>query len=129
MMNSSYNETIDKQKIFKLLSDETRVRVLKLLNIKCLCLCELSGILKVPNTNLSNHLALLKAQEIVIGERKDKWVYYSINPEKKGLITSLLNLLPTNEEDIKRLKKCLSGKFVFKFCRNKRKLCPHKEER
>ena len=42
--------------IFKLMSDETRLRIIMLLNRETLCVCEISGILNIPQPRISQNL-------------------------------------------------------------------------
>ena len=66
---------------FKALSDEKRLRILKLLGIRDMCVCELSIALNVSQPNLSHHLKILENEEIVEHMKKGKWVYYSLSDD------------------------------------------------
>ena len=55
-------------KICKILSDETRYRILNLLNYSELCVCEITDVLGATQSNISRHLGKLA------------WVSYKINP-------------------------------------------------
>ena len=55
------------EKLFKALSDPTRVRVLLLLSQKKLCVCQLQKILKLPQSKLSKHLGKLRDLNLVVG--------------------------------------------------------------
>ena len=74
---------------FKLLSDETRFRVIMLLMEKELAVCELVGILDLPQPKVSKALAKLRDLGLVLDERKEKYMYYSINPAKERFIKIL----------------------------------------
>ena len=74
---------------FKLLSDETRFRVIMLLMEKELAVCELVGILDLPQPKVSKALGKLRDLGLVLDERKEKYMYYSINPEKERFIKIL----------------------------------------
>lgn len=67
--------------IFKALSDETRLRVMKLLQERELCVCELIQVLEMSQPRISRHLSVLKNAGLVNDRREGKWVYYSL---KKG---------------------------------------------
>lgn len=67
--------------IFKALSDENRLRILNLLVVKELCVCELEAVLGMSQSNVSRHLIKLKQAQIVISKKESQWVYYSINPQ------------------------------------------------
>lgn len=70
----------EKTKIFKSLSDPNRLRILKMLQTKQLCVCEITDILRLATSTVSKHLSILKAAGFIIEEKDGKWVNYSINP-------------------------------------------------
>ena len=81
-------------KIFKALSDPNRLRILKMLQTKSLCVCEITEILKLANSTVSKHLSILKATGFIIEEKEGKWVNYKINPTPSDKrISSVLNTL------------------------------------
>ncbi|MFZ7137458.1 MAG: ArsR/SmtB family transcription factor [archaeon] len=72
-------QTAKKQsKFFKALADEKRVRIIKLLMNKQMCICELMVCLDMSQPNLSHHIQLLENQGIVKRKKKGKWAYCSI---------------------------------------------------
>lgn len=70
-----------KSELFKVLSDETRLRLLSLFLVskEQLCVCELTDALKVPQYQISKHLGLLKYMDLIKLEKRGKWAYYSLN--------------------------------------------------
>lgn len=78
--------------VFKILSDETRLRIIMLLYQEELCVCELSGILNVPQPRISKNLSKLRDLNLVVDERKEKYVFYSLKNENKILIKTLKNI-------------------------------------
>ncbi len=66
-------------KIFKALSDPNRVRILKMLEIRPLCVCELTQALNLAISTVSKHLSLLRDAELIVDEKDGKWVYYKLN--------------------------------------------------
>jgi len=88
----------DMLNIFKALSDETRIRILKLLEGGELCICKIMEILDMKQSRISRHMAILKNAGLVIDRREGKWVYYSLNarPENlccKGMISFIAECL------------------------------------
>lgn len=81
-------------KIFKALGDKNRLRIVKMLQQRPLCVCEITAVLKLATSTVSKHLSLLKNAKI-IGDRKDgKWVEYYLNATSKNIfITGLLPLI------------------------------------
>jgi len=63
----------------KALSDEKRLGILKLLEFREMCVCELTAALGVTQPNLTHHIKKLEYAGLVKSERRGKWVYYSLN--------------------------------------------------
>jgi ArsR family transcriptional regulator len=70
----------DKTKLFKSLSDSNRLRILKMLQLKPLCVCEITDVLQLATSTVSRHLSILKETGFIIEEKDGKWVNYMINP-------------------------------------------------
>jgi ArsR family transcriptional regulator len=70
----------DSPNIFKALSDKNRLRILKMLQIKPLCVCEVTSVLRLAASTVSQHLSILKKDGFIIEERDGKWINYLINP-------------------------------------------------
>ena len=64
--------------IFKSLSDENRIRILKLLCSGEKCACKLLEELNISQPTLSHHMKILCDAGIVSGRREGKWTHYSI---------------------------------------------------
>ena len=77
-------------KRFKALSDEKRLRIIKLLTIKEMCVCELMVALDMTQPNLSHHIQILENVGLVNRTKKGKWVYCSLADEE--LVDSLIKL-------------------------------------
>lgn len=81
--------------IFKLLSDDTRLRMILLLFQQELCVCQISGILDVPQPRVSKNLAKLRDMGLVTDQRQEKFVYYALKQEDTLLHRLLKDLLET----------------------------------
>lgn len=77
---------------FKILSDETRLRLLILLYQEDLCVCEMCGILELSQPKVSKHLAKLKDKNFVTIERKEQYIFYSLAVEDEVFKTLLKDL-------------------------------------
>lgn len=64
---------------FHALSDPLRLRVLDLLRVQELCVCELCEKLEISQSKLSFHLKTLKEANLVRSRQEGRWIYYSIN--------------------------------------------------
>ena len=96
--------------IFKLLSDETRLRLIMLLYQEELCVCELCGVLDLPQPKVSNSLSKLRDLNLVLDQRKEKFVFYTLTSDHLVLTTLIHTLLeeldtyPQLKLDRQRLK-------------------------
>jgi ArsR family transcriptional regulator len=95
---------------FKLLSDETRLRIMVLLYHKELCVCQLCGVMDIPQPNVSKHLAKLRDMGFVKDERQEQFVFYSLNIDDKIFKNILQNIVdniekyPVFKNDIEKIK-------------------------
>lgn len=83
--------------IFKILSDETRLRILLLLYEGELCVCQISGILDVPQPKISKNLSKLRDLRIVEDDRQEKFVYYTLSRDNE-LLMDILKRITKNPE-------------------------------
>lgn len=88
---------------FKLLSDETRLRIMVLLFHNELCVCQITGITGISQPNVSKHLARLRDMGLVKDERKEQYTFYSLNIEEK-LFEDILEKIVSNVKDYPILK-------------------------
>ncbi|EKD84068.1 MAG: Transcriptional regulator, ArsR family [uncultured bacterium] len=68
-------------RLFKILSVETRVRMIELLKQHSLCVNALSRMLNITPAAVSQHLRVLRDSDIVIAHKSGYFVHYCINPE------------------------------------------------
>lgn len=87
----------------KLLSDETRLRIMVLLSHNELCVCQLTGITGISQPNISKHLARLRDMGFVKDERKDQYIFYSLTIEDK-LFQDILQKIIENINDYPALQ-------------------------
>ena len=94
---------LDKQaEIFKALSDKSRLRILKMLQKKSLCVCEITEILQLATSTVSNHLSILKEAGLIVDEKDKKWINYMINPnpDSSEVASVLVSLHLLLEDDL-----------------------------
>lgn len=68
-------------KFFKLLSTESRIKILLALSEVELCVCDLSTTLNMEQSAISHQLSLLKRHRLVKNRREGKQVFYSLEKE------------------------------------------------
>lgn len=101
--------------IFKALSDDTRLRILKLLERGELCVCDIMAALEDSQPKVSFHLAVLKEAGFLRDRREGKWVHYRLRTEDMFIRLLLLSVSErmkgeTVEEDRDRLLGHLQNK-------------------
>ena len=102
-------------KTFKALSDETRLRILKLLERGELCVCDIVASLDQVQPKISFHLNVLKEAGFIKDRKQGKWIHYRVNDTdilKRFLILSVLekSFGSLVEKDAKRLDVFLKTK-------------------
>jgi ArsR family transcriptional regulator len=102
----------DFSKLFKALSDETRIRILKVLLERECCVCEVMQALDISQSRGSRNLRVLEDAGFVKSRRDGPWVIYSIAEQATSsyaahLIEMLRGSL-VNEEIILRDRERLS---------------------
>ncbi len=65
--------------VFKALGDKNRVRILKMLEHKHLCVCEMTAVLGLAASTTSKHLSILKEAGLIFEQKEGKWVNYHLN--------------------------------------------------
>jgi len=94
--------------IFKALSDETRLRIIKLLEKGELCVCDITAALDLVQPKVSFHLSALKEAGLIKDLKQGKWIHYSLDEKdlfRRVLILSVCERMnaAATKEDRKRL--------------------------
>ncbi|MDX9703082.1 MAG: metalloregulator ArsR/SmtB family transcription factor [Candidatus Auribacterota bacterium] len=65
-------------KCLKALADKNRLRIVKLLQNKKMCVCEIADVLGVSQPSVSRHLNKLKSAGLICSEQEGFWTNYYI---------------------------------------------------
>jgi len=111
-------------KVFKALSDATRLRLVLLLMERDLCVCELVFILKMEQSRISHQLRILRDADLVEDIRQGRWMIYRIPGDARGLLEAILEgelksrIRGSSEihEDSRRLIVCIKENIRAKTC-------------
>ena len=71
-------------KVMKALSDPNRVKIVKLLQLKYMCVCELQGALNLAQSTVSKHLKILEEAGLVDYKKEGLWVNYHLADGKSS---------------------------------------------
>ncbi len=69
-------------RLFKALADKTRLKILMLLDIREMCVCEIMVTLDLTQPTASHHLGILETVGLVKNRREGKWVFYSLKNKR-----------------------------------------------
>jgi ArsR family transcriptional regulator len=101
----------------KALAEETRLRIFILLTRQELCVCEIEDMLNLPQSLVSNHLAVLRQAGLVKARRDAedaRWIFYRADPEAAAALrqkwATLLEVKPApgdrrRAEEVCRLRR------------------------
>lgn len=108
---------MDLIRIYQCFCDPTRLRILHLLAKTPLCVCHFQEILGEPQVKISKHLAYLRERGMVIAEREQNWMIYSLPKKRDAELTANMKCLqdcvqtdPAFKRDLKALAKLRSKK-------------------
>ncbi len=67
-----------RSRLFKALADATRLKIMMLLDIREMCVCEIMVALGLTQPTASHHLGILESADLIKDRREGKWVFYSL---------------------------------------------------
>ncbi len=100
-------------KATKAMADSNRVKILKMLQHKTMCVCELKTALQIAQPTVSKHLKILQEAGFVEYHKEDRWVNYYLadgrdNPHAARMLANLQDWLEDDPE-IAALRERLSS--------------------
>jgi len=78
-----------KERFFKALGDSTRLKMIRLLAGREMCVCEIMVALEITQPTASHHLNILERQGIAKKSRKGKWVLYRLSSPRMATVLNL----------------------------------------
>jgi ArsR family transcriptional regulator len=89
----------DAAALFTYVSDSTRVRLLSMLSVGEMCVCEMADILGMSQPAVSHHLRVLRQCDVVSFRKQGQRALYSINDNATGrTLCRLLSIAVGNKE-------------------------------
>lgn len=87
-------------KIFKALSDDTRMKIAYALSLeKELCVCDVAQIVGATTATASHHLRLLRNMGLAKYRKEGKLVYYSLDDDH---VRSLISIAITHHKEVEQ---------------------------
>lgn len=101
--------------VFKALSDETRLRIIKLLEQGELCVCDIAAVLQTSQPKISFHLSTLREAGFIRDRREGKWIHYRLSESDMFMRFLMLSVFERMDaelaaQDRKRLEEFLLTK-------------------
>jgi len=66
-------------KVMKALSDPSRVKIMKMLQKRVMCVCEIKEALSIAQSTASKHLKILEEAGLIISHKEGLWVNYTLS--------------------------------------------------
>jgi len=103
----------DLVKVMKALSDPNRVKILKMLQRRSLCVCEMQAALGIAQPTVSGHLKVLELAGLITYRKFGLWVNYSLSegdssPYAAALLGNLRHWLEDDPEFVRLFDRLVS---------------------
>ena len=72
---------VDLAELFKVLGDQTRIKIIFILFKEEMCVCDIANIVQTTQSAISHQLRILKQSKLVKYRKEGKVVYYSLDDE------------------------------------------------
>jgi len=97
-------------KVSKAISDSNRVKILKMLQHKTMCVCEMREALQLAQPTVSKHLKLLEDAGLVVSSKDGLWVNYHLadganSPFASSILGNMRHWLDDDPEISKLIEK------------------------
>ncbi|MFZ5597118.1 MAG: ArsR/SmtB family transcription factor [Bacillota bacterium] len=118
-------------KIFKALGEPTRLRILRILSVRPMYVCELESVLEISQPRISQHLKILKEASILRESKEAQKTFYMLNGDivEKTMqcfvdfLRSDIKNLPEFAEESKRIDRLDRDSCVLKCKSGGRESC------
>jgi len=92
-IDTNQHTLVKQAQLFSLLGSEVRLKIVYLiLKHEKLCVCDLSDILEMKQSPISQHLRKLKDADILVNHREGLLINYSVPSQMKSKIQSLIEI-------------------------------------
>lgn len=95
-------------KIFKAISDETRLKIIDMLSCGEMCACDILEEFNISQSTLSYHMKILSNSGLVKGVKEGSWMRYTLERENIESLAMFFQGITSDEED------CICKKYLDK---------------
>lgn len=115
-------------KVFKALSDETRLKVLLLVSKRDICQKGISKYLGITDSSVSQHIKVLKEADIITGYKEGYYVFYHVNENAFDECIAFFNSIGNVSNNILESSNVdLNSTDCTKNCKSIKKCCKRRE--
>lgn len=86
--------------VFKVLSDETRLKIIQLLTNDELCACDIIEEFNITQPTLSYHMKMLRDKNLVVTRREGNRVLYALDSENVQALITFTQSLGTSSHAV-----------------------------
>jgi ArsR family transcriptional regulator len=94
-------------KLLKAIGDPNRIKIMKMLQHREMCVCELREAIGISQPSVSRHLKLLQDADLLESRRDGLWINYRWNPEPSNqyakALMDLIKIWLEEDEEIRSL--------------------------
>ena len=84
-------DAVELSSAFAALADPVRLRILSLMgSVGEVCSCDLQGPLNKAQPTISHHTKILADAGLIVGEKRGRWVWWRVVPERVAAIQQAL---------------------------------------
>ncbi|GGH70206.1 HTH-type transcriptional repressor AseR [Saccharibacillus endophyticus] len=107
MVNMQKQDTTDVVACLKVISDPTRLLMLKLIENNEYCVCQFVDMFETSQPAISQHIRKLKQLDLLNENRKGQWRHYSLNDKSShfSLVKAVLDQLDHDDPSLKEALK------------------------
>ena len=80
-------------KVMKALADGNRVKIVKMLQVREMCVCELQAALGLAQPSVSKHLKILEEAGLVERRKDGPWVNYRLAEDPESIYASQMQVI------------------------------------
>jgi len=93
------------ERVFKAIADRNRIRILKMLEAKPMCVCEITEVLGIAQPSVSRHLSILRDAGLLDDEKDGIWTNYCLSRSGNDVVVTMLSSLSRwgNEDGVIRI--------------------------
>lgn len=95
-------------RVMKALSDPNRVTIMKMLEVKELCVCEITAVLGLAQSTVSKHLKILEDAGLVDSRKEAAWVNYKLTENFENKYAEIIQThLKAWLDDVPQIQKAI----------------------